>query len=164
MQQVGPFQLVRDIIRTDGVKELYRGLRPTWSRELPGYFFFFGGYETTKAIACSVLDRSKDDLGLAVQLLCGAMAGVTFWTGIFPLDAIKSRIQVIGESGSIRDVARQVYRQGGLRAFYKGLAPCIVRAFPATASLLATFEYVNRFLTRRFIQPDENGDASPTES
>ena len=48
MSAVGPFTLTRDIIRRQGVRELFRGLRPTWSREIPGYFFFFGGYETAR--------------------------------------------------------------------------------------------------------------------
>ena len=31
-----------------GVPGMFRGLAPTMAREMPGYFFFFGGYELAK--------------------------------------------------------------------------------------------------------------------
>ena len=148
---VGPFQLTAAILKREGIQGLYTGLKPTWSRELPGYFCFFGGYEGTKAIVCHLTDTAKEDLTLGPQLLCGAMAGVTFWTGIFPMDVIKSRIQALGHTGSMADVAREVFRDSGVRGFYKGLAPCLMRAFPCTASLLATYEYVSSFLESKIL-------------
>lgn len=42
---IGPVQLTSKIIKTDGIPGLFRGLLPTLVREMPGYFFFFGGYE-----------------------------------------------------------------------------------------------------------------------
>lgn len=42
---MGPVNLTGHIIRTEGVTGLFRGLIPTLAREMPGYFFFFGGYE-----------------------------------------------------------------------------------------------------------------------
>lgn len=42
---VGPAKLTSQIIRKDGLTGLFRGLVPTLFREMPGYFFFFGGYE-----------------------------------------------------------------------------------------------------------------------
>ena len=38
----------RNILATDGLTGLYRGLIPTWCREIPGYFCFFLGYESSK--------------------------------------------------------------------------------------------------------------------
>ena len=37
--------MTRDILRHEGVPGLFRGLVPTFFREMPGYFCFFGGYE-----------------------------------------------------------------------------------------------------------------------
>lgn len=45
LKHVTPFQLTKQIFRTEGVLGFYRGLGPTMAREMPGYFFFFGGYE-----------------------------------------------------------------------------------------------------------------------
>ena len=150
LKMIGPYKLTSNIIKKEGVQGLFRGMRPTWSRELPGYFCFFLGYEGTKRVVCKVMDyESKEELGLLQTMFCGAMAGVTFWTGIFPIDSIKSRIQVMGTKGTMRQVAAGIFREHGLLGFYKGWLPAVLRAFPSTASLLATYEYSSAFLKKQ---------------
>ena len=152
IKMITALQLTKQLVRDHGVRELYKGLRATWSREIPGYFCFFGGYEGSKAILCRVNDCKKDELGFISQMFCGAMAGVTFWTGIFPLDVIKSRIQVDPEAGRPLEILRSVLKDRGIAGLYKGLAPCLIRAFPSTASLLATYEYVNYLLKNNLLK------------
>lgn len=47
---ITPFQLTKQIFRQEGFLGFYRGLGPTMAREMPGYFFFFGGYEYTREL------------------------------------------------------------------------------------------------------------------
>lgn len=47
---ITPFQLTKQIFRQEGFLGFYRGLGPTMAREMPGYFFFFGGYEWTREL------------------------------------------------------------------------------------------------------------------
>lgn len=49
-KHITPFQLTKQIFRQEGVRGFYRGLGPTLAREMPGYFFFFGGYEGTREL------------------------------------------------------------------------------------------------------------------
>lgn len=58
-----PWKLTRDIIRTEGVPGLFRGLASTWLREIPGYFFFFGGYEGARKMMCKP-GQTQDDIGM----------------------------------------------------------------------------------------------------
>lgn len=44
-KHITPFQLTRQILKAEGIPGLFRGLSSTFAREMPGYFFFFGGYE-----------------------------------------------------------------------------------------------------------------------
>ena len=44
----GVVDMVRDIVTTDGITGMFRGLIPTWCREIPGYFCFFLGYESSR--------------------------------------------------------------------------------------------------------------------
>ena len=44
-----PFQ-IRNIVSTEGPRGLFRGLIPTWCREIPGYFCFFLGYEGSRSV------------------------------------------------------------------------------------------------------------------
>lgn len=47
-ERVTPYQLTKQVLKTEGIKGMFRGLTPTFAREMPGYFFFFGGYELTR--------------------------------------------------------------------------------------------------------------------
>ena len=57
----GPWLVTKDILKTDGFFGLFRGLVPTLVREMPGYFFFFGGYETSRAFF-TPKGKTKDDI------------------------------------------------------------------------------------------------------
>ena len=48
---MGPYQLTKDILRADGVPGLFRGLTATFTREMPGYFFFFFAYDVPPTLS-----------------------------------------------------------------------------------------------------------------
>ena len=57
----GPWALTKQILREEGPKGMFRGLVPTFAREMPGYFFFFGGYEISRSLL-TPLGKTKEDL------------------------------------------------------------------------------------------------------
>ena len=61
------WSLTRDILQEEGVVGLFRGLVPTFAREVPGYFFF-GGYEISRALLTPP-GKTKDDLGKELKCL-----------------------------------------------------------------------------------------------
>ncbi|KAL8341277.1 hypothetical protein RB601_005698 [Gaeumannomyces tritici] len=105
-------------------------------------------------------------------LLCGGVAGVVTWASIFPLDTIKTRVQAqqVGALGAAVaaasegspllpsasdapdrsrrlgavEVAREAYREGGVRVFFRGLTVCSVRAFVVNAAQWAVYEWIMR--------------------
>ena len=60
------WSVVKSILRKDGPLGFYHGLSSTLLREVPGYFFFFGGYELSRSFFAS--GRSKDELGNVLAL------------------------------------------------------------------------------------------------
>ena len=91
---IGPWELTKQIIHQNGFRGLFRGLTSTIAREMPGYFFFFGGYELTREILAKP-GQSKDEIGWQRTMVAGAVGGLVLWLVIFPADVVKSRIQVI---------------------------------------------------------------------
>ena len=62
VSNIGPWKITREILKTDGVTGLFRGLVPTFFREMPGYFFFFGGYEVCRHMLTPP-GKTKDEIG-----------------------------------------------------------------------------------------------------
>jgi solute carrier family 25 carnitine/acylcarnitine transporter 20/29 len=63
-------------------------------REIPAYAGFYAGYETTKR---AFHRRLGPDLPIWALLSSGAIGGVGYWLACYPLDVIKSRVQLAKE-------------------------------------------------------------------
>eukprot|EP00050_Salpingoeca_kvevrii_P020023 m.93348 g.93348 ORF g.93348 m.93348 type:complete len:300 (-) comp8681_c0_seq3:103-1002(-) len=70
--------------------------------------------------------------GIAVGLLFGGTASCIAEAVTLPVDVVKTRLQMQGADGSrqyrsIADAFATTHRQEGIRAFYKGLKPALLR-------------------------------------
>lgn len=61
-------QVTMQIVREDGFLGLFRGMVPTLVREVPGYFFFFGGYELSRYFL-TPKGKTVDDISECFYLL-----------------------------------------------------------------------------------------------
>ncbi|XP_019887658.1 mitochondrial ornithine transporter 1 isoform X2 [Ooceraea biroi] len=147
--RVGPWHLTRQILREQGVRGLFTGLSSTIAREMPGYFFFFGGYEATRELLAAK-GQSRDDIGWQKTMVAGAVGGAMLWVVIFPADVVKSRIQVQNLKMPALTVFKDIARQEGISALYNGLTPTLIRTIPATATLFLTVEYTKKFMYNYF--------------
>ncbi|KAL9695609.1 hypothetical protein quinque_014894 [Culex quinquefasciatus] len=145
-----PYALTKQILRAEGIPGMFRGLTSTFAREMPGYFFFFGGYEATRELLAKP-GQPKDEIGPLNTMVAGAVGGVALWTAIFPADVIKSRIQVQSLTHSMTRVGMDIFRKEGFLALYNGLQPTIVRTIPATAVLFVVYEYSKKLMTELFM-------------
>ncbi|WAQ99706.1 ORNT1-like protein [Mya arenaria] len=127
--KIGPFGLTKEILQQEGIRGLFKGLTATFMREIPGYVFFFGAFRT---------------------VLSGGVGGVCLWVTIFPADVVKSRVQVASTAGMLeptfRSVIKQIYKEEGIQALYKGLGPTVLRTFPATGALFLAYETTKKWL------------------
>ncbi|XP_053329331.1 mitochondrial ornithine transporter 1-like [Spea bombifrons] len=146
----GPWSVVRAILSSDGVPGLFRGLSSTWLREIPGYFFFFGGYELSNSILTRRQTSDKTP-GALVVTISGGIGGACFWLAVYPVDSVKSRIQVLSlasrQEGFILSLLH-ILRTEGVLTLYSGLMPTVVRAFPSNAALFLAYEMTKRTLTK----------------
>ncbi|XP_026491474.1 mitochondrial ornithine transporter 1 isoform X1 [Vanessa tameamea] len=147
--KITPLQLTQQIFKQYGIQGLFRGLVPTIMREMPGYFFFFGGYEGTRELL-SKPGQSKDEIGFVKTMIAGAVGGLLLWTIIFPSDVIKSRIQISNKSQKFLTVGLDIIQKEGVLALYNGLKPTLVRTIPATAVLFVVYEYSKKIMHQSF--------------
>ncbi|KAI1207792.1 solute carrier family 25 member 45 [Annulohypoxylon truncatum] len=151
--------IVKQVLKTEGTRGLYFGGVVTALRDSVGYGFYFWSYElTSKWVESNRPNASAFSQDAAKVLLCGGLAGVVTWASIFPLDVIKTRVQaqtfgaattpLLSSSlpeqrrlGAI-ETARDAYREGGTRVFFRGLTICSVRAFFVNAVQWAVYEWI----------------------
>eukprot|EP00171_Calliarthron_tuberculosum_P009407 IDg9407t1 len=81
-------------------------------------------------------------LGLA----CGAVAGFTVDAVLFPLDTLKTRLQVVGGGSA---------GYGPLmKGLYRGFGPAVAASAPAAAAFFGTYDWAKRELGRR-LEPSQ---------
>ena len=95
----------------------------------------------------------------AINFWAGGLSSQIFWLSSYPFDVVKQRIitdplgGTLGDGmprfyGRWRPAARDVLMRDGIKGYWRGFVPCIVRAFPANAIALLVFEGVMRGLPR----------------
>ncbi|XP_027840143.1 mitochondrial ornithine transporter 1-like [Aphis gossypii] len=139
------YRVTKDIMRHHGPGGLFRGLEMTVAREMPSYFCFFGVYEMVRE-ALKPAGRTRADCGLLATTAAGAAGGVLLWTVTFPVDVVKSRIQ-LDDAMPTRGWTMcmfHVYRNEGVVALYSGLAPTLIRCVPSSAVLFLVYEYTKK--------------------
>jgi len=144
----GPIDCTRQILSKFGLKGLYKGFSVTALREIPNYVAYFWTYEVFKRNLAKQQNISTDRLSPTSLFLSGGCAGVAAQVAQLPLDTVKSRIQTQADNITVgwTQVARTLYKTDGIRGFYKGIGPVLLRAFPANAATFVAFEYSLKFL------------------
>uniref|UniRef100_UPI00398E469F mitochondrial ornithine transporter 1-like n=1 Tax=Pristiophorus japonicus TaxID=55135 RepID=UPI00398E469F len=134
--------VIKNVLKTQGPAGMYQGLSSTLMREMPGYFFFFGGYEFSRTLFAGA-GQSKDNLGPIPLMVSGGFGGACLWIAVYPIDCVKSRIQVLsmtGQQAGFFSTFRNILMKEGFKAIYSGLTPTMIRAFPANGALFLAYE------------------------
>ena len=155
------------ILKSRGPAGLYAGVGVTLLEIVPASAIQFGVYALLRNIALaedSQDPRSRDSTPRAVSPLanaaCGFGAGSVARVIIHPLDVVKKRFQVAGLARSLRYGERvaaaefssfasafgTILRKEGVRGFYKGLTPGLIKSAPASAITFAAYEAASRFV------------------
>ncbi|KAG2464024.1 ORNT1 protein, partial [Polypterus senegalus] len=148
--RISTWSIVRSILRTEGLQGFFQGMTSTWLREVPGYFFFFGGYELSRSFFTKP-GQTKDELGAIPLVVSGGVGGVFFWLAVYPIDSVKSRIQVLSMAGRQNGFLFSfinIMKTEGFMALYCGLTATIVRAFPSNGALFLAYELTKRALSQ----------------
>ncbi|XP_022608295.1 mitochondrial thiamine pyrophosphate carrier isoform X1 [Seriola dumerili] len=143
---------VSAMCRSEGVLTFYRGLCPTLMAVFPyaGLQFFF--YNVFKKLLAPPPNAGKSGVGLR-SLVCGSGAGMISKTITYPFDLFKKRLQVGGfetarvHFGQVRsyrglvDCMVQIAKEEGVRGFFKGLSPSLVKAALSTGFTFFWYEF-----------------------
>lgn len=116
--------------------------------------------------------------GVAATMFSGGLGGACLWTVVYPMDCVKSRIQVMSltgkQAGFFKTFMAIAHAEGkqppstkpvdvdaanwrclclscpGVRTLYSGLTPTLVRSFPANGALFLAYEASRKLMMQQF--------------
>eukprot|EP00730_Choanoeca_flexa_P010765 TRINITY_DN20964_c0_g1_i1.p1 TRINITY_DN20964_c0_g1~~TRINITY_DN20964_c0_g1_i1.p1 ORF type:complete len:292 (+),score=11.13 TRINITY_DN20964_c0_g1_i1:55-930(+) len=135
----------KKLVRTHGIRSLFRGSAVTALRDCPSFGAYFVIYEWWRRRIAPANDA--DNMTAAVfagSVVSGGLAGVLSWLLVYPLDVVKTHLQAQDFANprykGMVDCARQLVRGHGYGVFVKGMNSCLVRAFPLNGMTFAVYE------------------------
>ena len=143
----------KKIYKNEGIRGLCRGIAPTIGRETPSFGAYFLTFDFCCRQSANFYNIDISEVGPFTLLIGGGLAGQACWLISFPFDVVKSRLQGDGVTGveykGMMDCIRKTYHQDGIRGFYRGLLPTLVRAFPVNAATFATVVMITRLINKQ---------------
>jgi len=134
----------KNVLKEEGFFGLYKGGSATLLRQVTNHMVRFPVfYATTNYLKGG--DHHKK-LPVWQNLLAGGIAGTMSTLFNNPLDTIKTRMQKQGQDKSSVEVIRQIYRDGGIRAYWAGVSTRILRVAPGQAITWAVLEWMVNLL------------------
>jgi solute carrier family 25 folate transporter 32 len=145
----------KDLWSKEGWRGFYRGLGASCLGVSHGAVQF-AVYDPFKRSWMRYVARRDDRVGHNVKLgneatlMISAAAKIVAGTATYPYQVIRSRLQTYDAEErfgkGIRGVVRNVWREHGLKGFYKGVGPNILRVMPATWVTFLVYENVRYYL------------------
>jgi len=165
----GGIDAFRSIVKTEGMRGLYRGFGMSIVTYAPSNALWWTSYCIIQRMVWGSLgycrkkeERDKEFIApgtkimVTVQGFSAAMAGGVVALVTNPLDTIKTRLQVLeGEENikpTIAQTVRNLVKEGGWGACYRGLGPRWAAMSMSATTMITTYEFIKRMSTK----PQEN--------
>lgn len=149
-------QAARTIWKQGGFRAFYVGNGLNVLKVFPESAMKFGSFEAAKRFFARVEgvdDTSK--LSKVSTYLAGGLGGVVSQFTVYPVDTLKFRLQCSNLDSLMRgnelliQTAKNMYKDGGLRMFYRGIFVGTSGIFPYAALDLGTFTTIKNWLIKR---------------
>ncbi|KAI5993307.1 mitochondrial carrier [Pisolithus albus] len=138
----GPIDVVRQVVKKEGILGLYAGMEAT-------HFWWNGGYFGCIHQVRAMMPKAETPQGqLFNNFVSGSVGGFVGTVLNTPFDVVKSRIQgaskvpgVIPKYNWTYPALVTIFREEGPAALYKGFAPKVLRLAPGGGVLLLVVEF-----------------------
>lgn len=145
----GTWDCAKKTVKREGVLGLYKGMGAPIAGVAPIFAISFFGFGVGKR-----LQQTSEDQPLTTPQLfyAGAFSGIFTTVIMAPGERIKCLLQI--QQGGTQppkytgpiDVAKQLYREGGMRSIYKGTVATFLRDVPASGMYFMTYEWLQKML------------------
>ncbi|XP_061355149.1 uncharacterized protein LOC133299681 isoform X1 [Gastrolobium bilobum] len=153
-QYSGGLDVARKVLRSDGIRGLYRGFGLSVMTYSPSSAVWWATYGSSQRYIWRFLgDGVEYKEGtpslpkiILVQATGGIIAGATASCITTPLDTIKTRLQVMGleKRSSVKQVVKDLINEDGWKGLYRGLGPRFFSMSAWGTSMILTYEYLSK--------------------
>ncbi|THU75012.1 hypothetical protein C4D60_Mb04t39440 [Musa balbisiana] len=149
----GGFDVARKIIKSDGIRGLYRGFGLSVMTYSPSSAVWWASYGSSQRVIWRLLGHGNDKENVpsqskivCVQATGGIIAGAVASCVTTPLDTIKTRLQVMDnmQKQNVRQVIKRLIADDGWKGFYRGLGPRFFSMSAWGTTMIVAYEYLKR--------------------
>ena len=150
------------IAQNEGPIGLYSGLGPTLMVAVPNFSISWVVYGSLKEYALEDelfynlrkvdYNTGEQRLGFLLTLAFGAASGTLSTLVTFPFDTVRRRMQIQGQHFAPNErltgvqMIRSILKNDGIKSFYRGLTPEILKVVPMVGTMFTTYELLKEKL------------------
>lgn len=142
---------IKEIFQKEGTKGLFRGLKASLASQGFNRFFmlpiFFSGLE-------KIENHRRGSVLVTDRISMAIGAGLSTMLITYPIDVVLwARESTEEEPKRIRHIARDLYKESGVRGLYSGLAQTMAKTVFRTSFDMATYHQTQSYLSQEFEYP-----------
>ena len=118
-----------NFIKNTSFKNLYKGYFIETPKNILGSTIYLGTYMKMRSMC-------EDKF---FYPFFGGISGISVWLIIYPIDTIKTEFQTT-KNINVSDIIFNRYKNYGIKSFYKGITPVIIRTFPSAFMGMFVYE------------------------
>lgn len=133
----------KQIYKKERIPGFFRGFVTTACREVPAFGTYFAAYSNL----LDYLTPKNTPPSATSILVSGGIAGSLSWAIVYPVDVVKSNIQIatspdplIKDPHGLYSMSLSLYHKYGWRIFFRGMGTAVVRAFPVNSIVFYCYE------------------------
>jgi len=127
------------IYSKEGARGLFSGIIPTLARDAPYSGLYLMFYTQNKRLMSS--ESLNGPFGPLLHFSCGVVSGLCASCLTQPADVLKTKMQLYPDKfTSVRELAVSLYKSEGVKPFFIGLTPRLVRRTLLSAMSWAVYE------------------------
>ncbi|XP_057746932.1 folate transporter 1, chloroplastic isoform X3 [Arachis stenosperma] len=156
----GIFDAFRTIMREEGFRALYRGIVPGLFLQVSHGAVQFTAYEELRKVIVDIKHRGSkrhlqnpdDLLNSADYAVLGATSKIAAILLTYPFQVMRSRLQQRPSADGVPryvdswHVVKETARYEGVRGFYRGITPSLLKNVPASSVTFIVYENVLKLL------------------
>ncbi|KAJ4960212.1 hypothetical protein NE237_020122 [Protea cynaroides] len=156
----GGLDVARKIVKSDGIRGLYRGFGLSVMTYSPSSAVWWASYGSSQRLIWSKIlgydtEQNKELVPslttiVLVQAAGGIFAGAAASCITTPLDTIKTRLQVMGHEKreTATKVVKKLIVEEGWKGLYRGLGPRFFSMSAWGTSMILSYEYLKRLCSK----------------